>query len=471
MKNKKIILSSILAFGVLGGVVGLAHGSTGAEAAEMKTIYFLDSNNSFNKTKDWVWTWKDNGSGTAYELTAVSGTKYQKVEIPASNNYIIFVSSGSVGTWSGQIQTGNLLIPSDGKNLYTATSKSVGSWSTYGAEKDVNEIVSSYYNAGTYTKKTQIKLSDKGKEEFGEYFIGNVDLDRTTYFTPNALLMCDYDGNILNEEGHINSGYGTVTEENLETIKEQYPSASVGDMTHFKFVDGKAKYDYIVKNSHKNWDEPTVAGMEGFYITLKDLSTGSYFDSSWKYISGDRFEYTVTDSKNDAYLYDFLAIAAPCLTSSVKNSNYFTIQKLAIDSVGGALKLQIYLNSTNSGLVNNSDCVLAEAIIYQGNVKTIYFVNDWNWSGSDFYAYMWNANGNNSWPGDSMTYHGKYTTMNGEKSVYKLDVDLSIWENVIFTNNNNSQTCDIPLNKTTIVTTNGFMPFYDTKDTYSCLKI
>ena len=249
--KKKIILSSILALGVLGGVVGLTHGP---------------------------------------------------VEVDAS-----------------------------------ATSESI-----------VNTL-KNYYNDGVYTKKTQIDLTTVAETEIKEHFHGNVELNRSTYYKHNALLMGDFDGSFKS----VNSGYGT--------------DAS-GNMTHFTWNQEaqETEIDYTVtKGEHQNWKDKDIDGMEGFYVTLNDMLVDGYFDS-WT-----SFEYSVIN-KNDKYLLDFLAFTAPCLESTFLSSNYFTATaqnpvKLKIQDRTDYLSLQIILNESNSGTVNNTSRILSDARIYKGN--------------------------------------------------------------------------------------------------------
>ena len=214
---------------------------------------------------------------------------------------------------------------------------------------EMTTLVTKYYNNGVYTKKTQIDASNECKVDLATYFHGSVQLDRTTYYNGNALLMGDYAGGF----DTINSGYGT--DEN-------------GNMTHFKWNEEthEANIDYTVtKGNHSNWRDPEVDGMEGFYLTLTEITEENYFDS-WTSNT-----YSVT-SKDDTYLADFLAFTAPCLEGTFLSSNYFTVTEsapviLKVEEKEGYLSLQIILSETNSGTVNNTSRILSEARVYAGN--------------------------------------------------------------------------------------------------------
>jgi hypothetical protein len=214
---------------------------------------------------------------------------------------------------------------------------------------ELKDLVEKYYNQGVYTKKTNIYLNNISKEELSQYFHGAVELDRTTYYNANALLMGDFDGGF----DTINSGYGT--DEN-------------GNMTHFKYdlETQTTKIDYTVKKGqHENWKDKEIDGMEGFYVTLNDMLQDGYFDN-WQ---GNR--YTIKD-KDDQLLSDFLAFVAPCLYQTIIDTNYITTSELVIseethDVYGDYLSLKIILNQVSKGLVDNEELVLAEARIYVGN--------------------------------------------------------------------------------------------------------
>ena len=233
-------------------------------------------------------------------------------------------------------------------------------------QKELNTLVGTYYNDGVYTKDTKINVNDDCVDDIAVYFHGTVQLDRTTYFNGNELWMTGSD---------INSGYGTVTNENLSAVRKVDPSAQVGDMTHFKYLNNNQKYDYIVKNTHINWDDTKVEGMEGFYVTLNDLTDYSYFaEGDWIYEEG-AYYHTIADKVSDSYLLDFLAIVAPCLEDSAL-SNYFTVSQLVVKEESESLKFQILLDDTNAvGTLDTGTNVLAEATLTVGCSAEFGYVN------------------------------------------------------------------------------------------------
>ena len=218
----------------------------------------------------------------------------------------------------------------------------------------LSELADKYYNKGVYTKETTINATTAAQNELTELrlFHGSNELDRTTYFNGNALWM-------TNDAG-VNSGYGTVTNENLADVQKVSKNAAVGDMTHFSIVEGYPVYNYTVAMSDHT-------GMEGYYRTVCDLAEEDYFaEADWTYEDG-AYVHTVelANRATDQYLKDFLAIAAPCLYNS-SLENYFLVNKLVVKEENDQLLLQIlvdYNSNSHSDKVDNAAGVLAQATI------------------------------------------------------------------------------------------------------------
>lgn len=342
-----------------------------------------------------------NGNSATLIINGLEGYTVTDIELSMKSNksggaFKVGISSGSTslgesidqtfllhyGSWSTSYVPINIetLIP-DYNSTYTvkddesfeiviaASSNSVYiesykiTYKLYGLEeqKDYSsylpELLTKYYNSGTYTKKTNVNISNATTLDLPSIFHGNVMLDRTTYYKPNELLMCEFDGNYLG----YNSGYGTDSE---------------GNLTHFKVDESGNKINekFAADKSHEDWDNVSENGMEGFYVTLKDMLETDYFDD-WTYTSSSAIYNVVEKPAQDEFVKDFLAFTAPCLEPVILNdtySNFFDIDKLEISDetneiYGDYLVLRIYLDSTNTGVVSNDKCVLSEARIYSGN--------------------------------------------------------------------------------------------------------
>lgn len=96
----------------------------------------------------------------------------------------------------------------------------------------------------------------------------------------------------------------------------------------------------------------------------------------------------------------------------------------------------------------------------ENKVYTLYFSNNKFWEGDKMYFYVWAGEGdpkNANWPGQEMEY---VETNDYNEKIYKCTVDLSVYEYIIFNNNNGSQSKDIPLSDEVVDCTG----FYITDD-------
>ncbi len=83
-------------------------------------------------------------------------------------------------------------------------------------------------------------------------------------------------------------------------------------------------------------------------------------------------------------------------------------------------------------------------IYIQSTDVNIYFTNNKHWSGT-IYAYTWNKSSNTpnvSWPGEAME---EVKTNSYGETIYKIQVNLTEYDMIIFNNHNNNQTVDISL--------------------------
>ena len=225
----------------------------------------------------------------------------------------------------------------------------------------IKEMVVDYYNDGLYTKKSNINLNDNVTGlDFTDIFHYDdnqpISLNRTTYYTPNALFMANFDGSI-GGEGKINSGYRN-NGSNLE---------------HFTLdSNNDADPDWEISNTSLNT----------FFVTLEKMTKDNYFlNEAWSFTSTSSSKAATYEPEkllsDDQYLKDFLAFTAPCLEEIVLSKtyeNYFVFDKLTIstgkhEAHGEYLSLKMYLNSTvaDGTLVANANGILSEARIYKDN--------------------------------------------------------------------------------------------------------
>ena len=198
---------------------------------------------------------------------------------------------------------------------------------------EVQDILTSFYNNGVYTKNTIINLVDPSKEEISKMFHASCNnLERITHYDGEELWM-------TNTEGTINSGYTTIN----------------GDMLHFKKIDGVNVYDYTVKN--------TV--VTEYYSTLKTLK------NTCGWVEESEFIYINTDS---IVIDEFRQFIAPLWLNTEVASNYIVLTGVRMFEESGVLHLQLLTSCTDNAKITNNDGVFAEATI-NGEVY-IYSRND-----------------------------------------------------------------------------------------------
>ena len=373
--KKKIILSSILALGVLGGVVGLAHEPKNISAATPEVLYLTPNSNWKEANARFAAYFFGNGEKWV-SMTDPDGDKMYEVTAPAGYPNVIFCRmnpSASANNWNNTWnQTSDLTIPTNGNNWYTVKegtwSKGGGTWGKYNvdapAHEKLTEVFNTFYNDGYYKRDTIINIDTvKAGDDLKMYFHNNAsDLERTTYFEGDRLWM-------TNENG-VNSGYGT----------------DGTNMYHFKYENEIEVRGGTVTKNHKDWDNPEEDGMEGFYITLKDIKESISETQKW---TGDGEKYSSTDAE---LINKYLAFTAPCFLNyhAESNNKAFTWDRVEVEKEKNYLYLRLYVKADTKGwLKSNSDLVFSEAKIE--TLSGVYFVGSHNnWSNNPFTLMEWN---------------------------------------------------------------------------------
>ena len=206
-------------------------------------------------------------------------------------------------------------------------------------EQQINELINTFYNNGTYIKKSNIFLSSQALEEVRMLngFHGSDILNRTTYYTEEALWM--------SKENNTYSYYGTDEDGNLTYGTSDEPFVDPSNITVAAL--------YEQRESNPNWKDKSLKGMEGYYYTLKDVIVNS--SHNFEVVDG------VFTSSNEEVIEWFKAIVAPCYIGFTPTTyNYITLDKVEIEQVGNNLKLRLYA-VTNEGMLTNNDNIFAEA--------------------------------------------------------------------------------------------------------------
>ena len=365
MKNKKIILSSILALGVLGGVVGVANRPVGVEALNIATgtklylkpsAYWNQSNARFaayffGTGNTWVSMTDSDGDGI-HEVVTPDGTWTNVIFCRmnpgnSSNSWDTKWNQTSDLTWDGT------------NNLYTVKEntwdKGGGTWSYLDDGSNTPEIdayvlvedmLKTAYNNGRYKRTTSIKLDKTNAAYDAEvYFHASVDmLDRTTYFDNNLLWMQE-----------ANSGYSTDND---------------GKMNHFTFENGIKSIDYTVQNS---------TGMEDWYVTLKDISESINENQGWE----ESTTSGVYKSSDKSLINLFGSFTAPCFLGFEGDSeNLLTFDRVEVSKDANEnVTMSLYVKSDSKGWVEDQTTLLfSQATISSIGTKVAVAggFNDWN---------------------------------------------------------------------------------------------
>jgi hypothetical protein len=120
--------------------------------------------------------------------------------------------------------------------------------------------------------------------------------------------------------------------------------------------------------------------------------------------------------------------------------------KTSIVSILSALGIATSFSSAYALFIKDSNEVsfIITQKVEETTIKRFYLTNNYNWT--DVYSYIWNSSTEDNmgtWPGNNMTW--LYNNDYGQ-GVFYIDVDMALYDYVIFTNNNGQQTINISLN-------------------------
>ena len=211
------------------------------------------------------------------------------------------------------------------------------------------ELLSDYYNNGSYKKRTEIYLTESAASELKKYFhAGSTILERTTYYNGNELWMSrgkEVDGVTYSYYGTAYDGEKEIGVTNAATTEKlvtpaNAPIALTGD--------GKES-------------------MENYYVTLKDISEANYENIEWTYTNG---VYSTTDPN---VITNFRLFTAPCfLEITAENINYLQFSKVTVEELYGTLELKLYVAVTEEkGKLTTTNGLFSQATIAK-NVDDVF---------------------------------------------------------------------------------------------------
>ena len=269
--------------------------------------------------------------GNGYLYAASSGSNQLKVETTISDNssWSISISGGIADVVAQGTNTRNKLRYNNNPTLFSCYSTGQFDISIYKVDsenhnKEVNELFNKYYDNGIYIKDTVINLNSAAQGELVEHFHAQVNiLERTTYYKNDELWMSRGDGSY--------SYYGS------NSLGLTYATTNTPNVT---------PYDSVVVVPETT--------MLDYYTTLETLKAN---EAVWKKEGNVYY----TDDKT--VLKYYLDFTAPCLLSSIFDSNYFIYEKATLEEVNGTLVLKLVIDSEMHNALSVTDNVLSQATI------------------------------------------------------------------------------------------------------------
>ena len=214
---------------------------------------------------------------------------------------------------------------------------------------DINSLISSYIDEDSrYTKDTEIFVNEIAKEQLlkNNGFHGNASsLKRSTHYKDNALWM----SRSKEDVGVKYSYYGTDNDGNLTYGTSESPLVEP--------IDIVVAASYENRETNDKWHNKTIEGMEGYYITLKDIIAKE--EHNWE------FDNNYYYSTNSEVIEWFKAFTAPCYLGfkDIENKEYIPLDKVSIHTDNNNnLVLSLYSNEATSILTSDNG-IFSQALI------------------------------------------------------------------------------------------------------------
>lgn len=189
--------------------------------------------------------------------------------------------------------------------------------------------------------------------------------------------------------------------------------------------------DYIyIQKTGEYYESMTIVGdfSEGGFDDLNkgiEMTRSTENPFEWTAVVKD---FTVTSSK---YNYNYKAVGNHDYSVYELPSGYNVYQNYNFDYDGareGKYTLTFTVNTQTHSV---------EMAIEKQKTATIYFVNTNDWAAENIKAYVWNASGNNGWPGETMTATGEQVD---GKDVYSWSTYALDLPTMLIISNNGSDT-------------------------------
>ena len=298
--------------------------------AEDYIVYFEDVDATFGEKVN-VYMYSDSFDG--HYNAGWPGTAIEKdvnkgwvVDVDASKSFdkIIF-NDGKLQTINLDLSSANngdtfvLSSSKDSEGHYEATLKKTG------VGYEVKDLLTKYYNEGTYTRNTVINLNEGAKNELAKYWHdGSKLLERTTYFKGEELWMT-----------HHESGYSYYGTSGSNTVYARTNTELVTPENTYVAIKGKT--------------------MEQYYTTLADIKDNT---AEWTKTGN------VYSTNDPTVVKMFLDFTAPCLYDvTEENNNYLSYNGVEVEETSEGLVLRLKATTLETGKLAVENGVLSTATI------------------------------------------------------------------------------------------------------------
>ncbi len=331
------------------------------------------------------------------DMTKVTGeVSVFEVAVPASQTKVIFVrmnGSKPANDWANKWnQTGDLTIPTDGKNKFKPSGwdGATTTWSTY------TYTPPTLYIAGDFVSPNWNPAAAANKMDYADGVYSksynNVAAGAHQFKITNGTW-----DNAIGYNKNTCSGTNCEVKDNGGNI--QFTPLAEGTVTiTYTLADGKV---------HITCPEPPAAE---FNITYPATQTN----------------YTLVAGPAKAQTGAEVSFTATPAEGYVLNVTYN----------GNVIAGE---NNVYTFMMPASDVTIAITAVA---ATTLYYVDHNNWGNVN--AYMWDNNGNNGWPGAAMTSVG--TVGDKAYSYYSISFAQGAYTSIIFNNGSGSQTGDLTIN-------------------------
>ena len=319
--NKKIILAGLLSLASVASVVGTVGNAHEVDAATPATLYLVPNSNWTQANARFAAYFFGNGEKWV-SMTDEDGDSIYEVTVPSGFPKVIFCRmnpSASANNWDNKWnQTGDLTIPTDGKNQFTLSGSTwngaTTTWGTYtapdfymaGTMNSWNTTADKFTNSnGVYTLSLELEAGDysfkvvkNGAWDQGSFGYGDITVNGITT-TKDA----GSSGNDNNIKFTAESGTYTFTYSkkvlDVSFVPAANPTEEVNELLNEYYNNGTYTRATVINLSNVAKDELAKYWHAGSNL----LERTTYFKGGELWMTNDKGEYSYYGTKDSDTVY------------------------------------------------------------------------------------------------------------------------------------------------------------------------